>query len=508
MARDPQVEDPCRILVVDDEVNLRAVLKGLLVREGYSVEEAADGASGLAAARAKGFAAVITDLRMPGLDGMELLSSLKSEQPELPVILLTAHGDVSRAVEAMRRGAFDFLTKPFDATELAAVVEKAAATRLMRRRDVHEAKAGLATLVGSSDAMKRLRERVEKIAPAPSNVLLLGETGTGKELVARALHELSTRSRGPFVATNCAAIPETMVEAELFGHEKGAFTGAVASRPGRLELADGGTLFLDEIGDMDLKVQPKLLRALEQREVERVGGGASKKVDLRLVSATHPGLAAMVESGRFRRDLYFRVAVLTVELPPLRERLTDLPELVDHFRRKHSARTGKKVEPAGPELLAKLRAHSFPGNVRELENLVESLVVLADRSMRVADLPVALGGGGTFSRSDAPPLSLSDAPPLSTSDGPPAPRSDAPAAASASTVPAAAAAPPATIPSGPIKDVVRDAVAALEREIIVRMLKETGGNVTRAAERLGLSRKGLQLKLRDLAIPRLGEPAA
>jgi DNA-binding NtrC family response regulator len=482
MARDPQVDDPCRILVVDDEVNLRAVLKGLLVREGYSVEEASDGASGLALARAKGFAAVISDLRMPGLDGMELLSSLKSEQPELPVILLTAHGDVSRAVEAMRRGAFDFLTKPFDAAELAAVVEKAAATRLLRRRDVHEAKAGISTLVGASDAMKRLRERVEKIAPAPSNVLLLGETGTGKELVARALHELSARARGPFVATNCAAIPETMVEAELFGHEKGAFTGAVASRPGRLELADGGTLFLDEIGDMDLKVQPKLLRALEQREVERVGGGAAKKVDLRLISATHPGLAAMVESGTFRRDLWFRVAVLTIELPPLRERLADLPELVDHFRRKHAARIGKKVDPAGEELLARLRAHSFPGNVRELENLVESLVVLADRTLRVADLPAALGGGPP-ARSAEPPIARSAAPP------------DAPAAAGN----------PASIPSGPIKDVVRDAVAALEREIIVRMLKETGGNVTRAAERLGLSRKGLQLKLKDLAIARLGE---
>jgi DNA-binding NtrC family response regulator len=492
MAHDRRVDDPCRILVVDDEVNLRAVLKGLLDREGYSVEEAGDGASGLALARSKGFAVVITDLRMPGLDGMALLASLKSEQPELPVVVLTAHGDVSRAVEAMRRGAFDFLTKPFDAAELATVVEKAAATRLMRRRDVHEAKAGLATLVGSSDAMKRLRERVEKIAPAPSNVLLLGETGTGKELAARALHELSTRARGPFVATNCAAIPETMVEAELFGHERGAFTGAVASRPGRLELADGGTLFLDEIGDMDLKVQPKLLRALEQREVERVGGGGVKKVDLRLISATHPGLNAMVEQGRFRRDLYFRVAVLTIELPPLRERLADLPELVDHFRRKHAARIGKKVDPAGEELLGKLRNHSFPGNVRELENLVESLVVLAERTMRVADLPVALGGGATAPAAAA----------VATSCAPP---SDAPAANAVSS--AAAPAPPAAIPSGPIKDVVRDAVAALEREIIVRMLKETGGNVTRAAERLGLSRKGLQLKLRDLAIPRLGEAA-
>jgi DNA-binding NtrC family response regulator len=492
MARDPGrdagVDDPCRILVVDDETNLRAVLKGLLVREGYSVDEAEDGARGLVMARAKSYAAVITDLRMPGLDGMELLTSLRNEQPELPVILLTAHGQVGNAVDAMRRGAFDFLTKPFDAAELAAVVEKAAATRLMRRRDVHEPKAGLATLVGSSDAMKRLRERVEKIAPAPSNVLLLGETGTGKELVARALHELSPRARGPFVATNCAAIPETMVEAELFGHEKGAFTGAVASRPGRLELADGGTLFLDEIGDMDLKVQPKLLRALEQREIERVGGGVAKKIDLRLVAATHAGLAAMVEQGKFRRDLWFRIAVLTVELPPLRERLADLPELVEHFRKKHAARAGKKIEPAGGELLARLRAHAFPGNVRELENLVESLVVLADRAMRVSDLPVALGGGG---RPDAPAAPAASQLPAA-----------APAAAPAG---AAAVAQVSAIPSGPIKDVVRDAVAVIERELIVRMLKETGGNVTRAAERLGLSRKGLQLKLRDLAIARLGD---
>jgi DNA-binding NtrC family response regulator len=505
MARDARVDDPCRVLVVDDETNLRAVLKGLLVREGYAVDEAVDGAQGLARARDRNYAAVITDLRMPGVDGMQLLATLHEEQPDLPVILLTAHGQVANAVDAMRRGAFDFLTKPFDAAELAAVLEKAATTRLLRRRDVHEPKAGVQALIGSSDAMKRLRERIEKIAPAPSNVLVLGETGTGKELVASALHHGSPRARGPFVATNCAAIPETMVEAELFGHEKGAFTGAVAARPGRLELADGGTLFLDEIGDMDLKMQPKLLRALEQREIERVGSATRRKVDLRLVAATHPDLAAKVERGAFRRDLYFRVAVLTVELPPLRERMSDLPELVEHFRRKHAARLGKTIEPAAPALLEQLRAHSYPGNVRELENLVESLVVLAGRTMRVSDLPVALGGGGTPDaagdepppRDEAPSTPAPAAAPLSNATSVPPPPAPTPVSGSSML--------PQVIPTGPFKEVVRDAVAALERELITRMLRETAGNVTRAAERLGRSRKGLQLKLRDLSISRFGD---
>jgi len=502
MARDARVDDPCRVLVVDDETNLRAVLKGLLVREGYAVDEAADGVQGLARARATNYAAVITDLRMPGVDGMQLLATLHDEQPDLPVILLTAHGQISSAVDAMRRGAFDFLTKPFDAAELATVIEKAATTRLLRRRDVHERKRGVQALIGSSDAMKRLRERIERIASAPSNVLVLGETGTGKELVASALHAGSPRSQGPFVATNCAAIPETMVEAELFGHERGAFTGAVAARPGRLELADGGTLFLDEIGDMELRVQPKLLRALEQREIERVGGSTRRKVDLRLVAATHPDLAAKVERGAFRRDLYFRIAVLAVELPPLRERMSDLPELVEHFRAKHAARLGKSIAPASPALLEKLGAHSYPGNVRELENLVESMVVLAGRAMRVSDLPVALGGGGP---SDDPDDVPRIEPPRGGLPDGAAAASSPPSEPSAPSSAADASILPQVIPSGPFKEVVRDAVAALERELITRMLRETGGNVTRAAERLGLSRKGLQLKLRDLSIARLGD---
>ncbi len=470
MPSDPRLDDPCRVLVVDDEVNLRAVLRGLLEREGYSVDEAGDGRAGLEKARAKSYAAVVTDLRMPEMDGSQLLDVLKREHPEVPVVVLTAHGSVQTAVDAMRRGAFDFLTKPFDQVELSQVLERAIASRLARRREVHDPRPALLALVGASDAMKRVRERIGKVAPTPSNVLILGETGTGKELVARALHELSGRAKGPFVATNCAAIPETMVEAELFGHERGAFTGAVASRPGRFELADGGTLFLDEIGDMDLKVQPKLLRALEQREIERVGGGAPRRIDVRLVAATQPELAQKVEAGTFRRDLYFRVAVLTIELPPLRDRMTDLPELVEHFRIKHTARLRKQVAPASGELLACLRSHAFPGNVRELENLVESLVVLADRAMRTSDLPPAL-------------------------------------AAAAPAPPAGSAAPP-PVATGQIKDVVRDAKAALEREMITRALRDHGGNVTHTAVALGLSRKGLQLKLKELCISRLGEPAA
>ncbi len=465
------LEDPCRLLLVDDEVNLRAVLKGLLEREGYSVDEAADGAEGLARARERAYGAVLTDLRMPGMDGAQLLDQLRREQPETPVVMLTAHGNVATAVDAMRRGAFDFLTKPFDKDELAQVLERALATRMTRRREVHEAQPALQALVGSGAAMARVRERIQKVAGAPTNVLILGETGTGKELVARALHELSPRASASFVATNCAAIPETMVEAELFGHERGAFTGAVATRPGRFELADGGTLFLDEVGDMDLKVQPKVLRALEQREIQRVGAATTRKVDVRLVAATHPDLAQKVESGAFRRDLWFRLAVLTIELPPLRDRREDIPELVEHFRKKHGARSKKSVAPASGALLARLVAHDWPGNVRELENVIESLVVLADRELRESDLPQALRSG------DAPA-------PVAAFDGAPA------------------QAAPLRVGAGPLKDVVRDAVAHLERDIITRTLREQSGNVTHAATALGLSRKGLQLKLKELGISR------
>jgi DNA-binding NtrC family response regulator len=483
MTQRRDLDDPCRLLLVDDEVNLRAVLKGLLERDGYSVDEAQDGAAGLVKAREKSYAAVLTDLRMPGMDGLELLAALREERPEVPVVMLTAHGTVATAVDAMKRGAFDFLTKPFDQAELAQVIERAVTSRLMRRRELHDARPGLQALVGAGPAMARVRERIAKVAAAPSNVLILGETGTGKELVARALHEGSPRAGGSFVATNCAAIPETMVEAELFGHERGAFTGAVATRPGRFELADGGTLFLDEVGDMDLKVQPKLLRALEQREVQRVGASATRKVDVRVVAATHADLAQKVERGLFRRDLWFRLAVLTIELPPLRERREDLPELVDHFRKKHGARLKKTIAPASRELLARLHHHDWPGNVRELENVVESLVVLCDGTMAVRDLPGALQQG------EVPPL-----PPLPTETG-------VHATAQASTHAAGAAV--AHAPGGPLKDVVRDAVALLERELITKALKETDGNVTHAATALGLSRKGLQLKLKELSISRL-----
>jgi len=476
MAQRRELDDPCRLLVVDDEANLREVLKGLLEREGYSVELAPDGATALVKARERSYAAVLTDLAMPGLDGMELLAELRQLAPDLPVVMLTAHGTVAKAVEAMRLGAFNFLTKPFDQAELARVIESAVACRMVRRRDVQDGRAALQALIGAGAAMSRVRERIAKVAPTPSNVLILGETGTGKELVARALHEASPRAAGSFIATNCAAIPETMAEAELFGHERGAFTGAVATRPGRFELADGGTLFLDEIGDMELRMQPKLLRALEQREIQRVGAGVTKKVDVRVIAATHPDLAAKVEQGAFRRDLWFRLAVLTIELPPLRDRREDLPELVEHFRRKHGGRLRKPLAPAAPELLARLLAHDWPGNVRELENVIESLVVLADGAMRVDDLPGPLRAG--------PP------PPL------PAVAADAVAPATAPPV-----APAATV-VGPLKDVVRDAVAKIETELITRALRDSGGNVTHAADALGLSRKGLQLKLKELSISR------
>ena len=457
------------LLIVDDEVNIRRVLTAMLKREGYEVAAAADGEQALIALHKSPIDVVITDLVMPKLGGLELLRRVATEFPDVPVIMITAHGTVDTAVEAMKAGAFDYITKPFDQEELKKVILKATRARDLERQHLHTAAGDSERppLVGQSAPMRAIYEIVAKVADSPSTVLITGESGTGKELVAQALHRGSSRRDQPLIKVNCAAIPKDLVESELFGYEKGAFTGAVGSKPGRFELADGGTLFLDEIGEVPVEMQVKLLRALQESEFERVGGIRTIHVNVRLITATNRDLMALIDEGRFREDLYYRLNVVPVALPPLRDRKEDIPALAQHFVERYNRRLGKRVERVDDEALEVLLGYSWPGNIRELENLMERSVLFADGTViTAAQLPEAL-------REKAP--------------GPPTP------IAAVGPIGAIAA------PSGAsMKEIVRQAQAELERELISRALDETSGNVTRAAKRLQISRKSLQVKMKEL----------
>ena len=459
------------VLIVDDELNIRRVLAAMLAREGYEVTAAADGEQALAVLQKTPVHVVVTDLIMPRLGGMELLGRVAAEFPDVPVIVITAHGTVDSAVQALKAGAFDYITKPFEQEELKKVIAKATRAHEIERQNVHgPTKAGeKAPLIGHSSAMRQIFEIVAKVAESPSTILITGESGTGKELIARELHQGSSRRDKPLIKVNCAAIPKDLVESELFGYERGAFTGAVGSKPGRFELADGGTLFLDEIGEIPVEMQVKLLRALQESEFERVGGIKTLHVDVRLIAATNRDLQALIADGRFREDLFYRLAVVPISLPPLRDRREDIPLLVHHFIGKYDQRLGKRVERVDEEAMQMLLAYSWPGNIRELENLME-------RSVLFADGPVILGS------------SLPDA---------------LRERSSGATVPIAAVGPLGAIaaPSGAsMKEIVRHAQAELEKELISRALEETGGNVTRAAKRLQISRKSLQVKMKELGL--------
>jgi two-component system, NtrC family, response regulator AtoC len=459
------------VLIVDDELNIRRVLAAMLAREGYEVTTAADGEQALAVLHKTPVHVLVTDLVMPRMGGMELLGRVAAEFPDVPVIVITAHGTVDSAVQALKAGAFDYITKPFEQEELKKVIAKATRAHEIERQNVHApTSAGeKPPLVGESAAIRQTYEIVARVAESPSTVLITGESGTGKELIARELHRGSSRRDKPLIKVNCAAIPKDLVESELFGYEKGAFTGAVGSKPGRFELADGGTLFLDEIGEVPVEMQVKLLRALQESEFERVGGIKTIHVDVRLITATNRDLKALIADGRFREDLYYRLAVVPISLPPLRDRKEDIPLLVAHFIAKYNQRLGKRVARVDDEAMQMLLAYSWPGNIRELENLME-------RSVLFADGPVILGA------------SLPDA----LRERVPGP-----------AVPIAAVGPLGAIaaPSGAsMKEIVRQAQAELEKELISRALDETNGNVTRAAKRLQISRKSLQVKMKELGL--------
>ena len=370
-----------RVIVIDDEVNAAAALETLLKEDGYEVTRANDARTGLQLLEKEEPDVVLTDLRMPGMDGLELLTRIKQIRPEIMVILMTAYGTVKTAVKAMKLGAEDYLGKPIDVEELEFVLQKVlekksllAEARGLRERLEHKYR--FDNLVGESPEMLAVFKTIRQVAPSAASVLLLGESGTGKELFAQALHQNSSRRTKPFVKVACAALPETLLESELFGHEKGSFTGAIYTRAGRFESADGGTLFLDEIGDISPTVQVKLLRFLEQREFERVGGNKTFKVDVRSVAATHRDLKKRVQDGSFREDLYYRLNVIEINIPPLRERPGDVPLLAHHFLAKYATANGKDIQGLSDEVMTLLLAHPWPGNVRELENAVEHAVIV------------------------------------------------------------------------------------------------------------------------------------
>lgn len=388
-----------RILLIDDDESLRRVAEYTLAEEGYDVLTAPDGRAGLDLFRSAAVDVVLSDVRMPELDGMDLLPQIRAMQPDLPVIMLTAHGTIASAVEAMKLGAFDYLTKPFSLDQLRASVRKAVEVGALKQENRHlrqmvAERFSFDMMIAGSRAMREVADLAARVAQSDSTVLLLGESGTGKELLAKAIHLHGARRRGPFVPVNCAAIPEALIESELFGHRRGAFTGAVSDAQGKVEAADGGTLFLDEIGDLPLVMQAKILRLLQEREIDRLGDPKPRRVDIRVIAATNRDLQKMVADGAFREDLYYRLAVVPVRVPPLRERTDDIPLLVEHFLAKHAGRLGRTPVPSVDKpVYAALNQYLWPGNVRELENVVERALVLdRDGAIGLDDLPESLRG--------------------------------------------------------------------------------------------------------------------
>lgn len=445
-----------RILVVDDEEIVRESLTAWLEKDGYTLESAEDGPAALKLLRASTWSILLVDLKMPGMDGLEVLSHAKEIQPDTAVVIMTAFATVDTAVNAMKGGAYDYLVKPFDPEELSLMIQKIVEQQALRRenlilRKVLKREYRFRDLVSKSASMQAVFDLARTAARSPSTILVLGESGTGKELLARAVHAESPRASKPFVAVSCAALTETLLESELFGYEKGAFTGAASRREGRFEAAHGGTLFLDEIGDIGPKLQMDLLRVLEERRVTRVGGTESFAVDVRIVAATNRDLKRAVAEDRFRQDLYYRLNVITLQIPPLRERKEDVPILVDHILERLGAELGKPVEGISSEGMALLLAHSWPGNVRELRNVLErGLVVAKGPVIEARDLGLTLNEAG---ETPARPASLEE----------------------------------------------------VERLHVERVLRSTGGNVTQAAKILDIDRVTLYAKIKKYGLKRAEE---
>lgn len=379
-----------KILIVDDEMPIRRTLRDILEFEGYDVDEASDGLECIAKVQKEKYDVVITDIKMPKMDGIEALERLQILSPEIPVIMVSGHGTIDTAVEAVKKGAFDFISKPPDLNRMLITVRNAIEradlvnTTQVLRKQVKSSKG--VTMIGESGPILEIKKMLEKVAPTESRVLITGQNGTGKELVARWIHEKSNRADGPLVEVNCAAIPAELIESELFGHKKGSFTGAIADRPGKFEAANGGTLFLDEIGDMSLDAQAKVLRALQESKIVRVGDSKEIKVDVRVLAATNKDLRAEIAAGRFREDLYHRLAVIVVKVPSLNERRDDIPLLVEHFNRRIADDYGHPPKAFTPGAIKSLQDYNWTGNIRELANVIERLFILCDQTVSEADV--------------------------------------------------------------------------------------------------------------------------
>jgi two-component system, NtrC family, nitrogen regulation response regulator NtrX len=447
------------ILIVDDEPGVRSSLSGVLRDEGYSVEAVATGEACLDRLTRGPVDLIVLDVWMPGMDGLATLAKLRERQVDTQVVLISGHGNIESAVKAIKLGAFDFVEKPLSLDKTLLVVRNALRQRLLEdeNRALRARVDRTPTMVGESLAMRQLREQVALAAPSNGRVLIYGENGTGKELVARTMHSLSRRRNGPFVEVNCAAIPEELIESELFGHVRGAFTGAVADRRGKFEMADGGTIFLDEIADMSLKTQAKVLRVLQEQTMEQVGGTARIKVDARVLAATNKDLHTEIRAGNFREDLYFRLNVIPVFVPPLRERPEDIPLLADHFMAEFAREYGRRPKRFDQGAQSTLQHYMWPGNVRELRNVIERLVIMVPGQLISAEDLGFLGHGAV-------------------------PRPDADAAA-------------------PGRLTLHDARERFERDLILRTLAEQQGNMSRTAEVLGVERSNLYRKMRGFGIP-------
>jgi len=440
------------ILVIDDEATQVSTLAGFLRKKGYRVEEALSGTDGIDIVRQKVIDLVLTDFKMPDKSGLEVLREIKAINPEVGVVMMTAYGSIESATEAMKQGASDYLTKPIDLDQLEVIVAKALERKRLlsenkRLREQLAEKYRFVEIQSQSPQMEEVLNRAGRVAASNATVLIRGESGTGKELIARAIHAASPRSSGPFVAVNCAALSEGLLESELFGHEKGAFTGAIRQKRGRFELADGGTLFIDEVGDIPLPVQVKLLRAIQEQSFERVGGTETLRVDVRIVAATNRNLEQMLKEGTFRDDLYYRLNVVSIHIPPLRDRRLDIPLLVDHFLKKYAAENHKPITGVSREAMDLLMKYDYPGNVRELENIIEQAVVLGrDELITTEDLPLSVRGMQSeedFSRGS-----------------------------------------------------FEERVAAFEKHLIRDALERANGVQTRAAELLGMTERHLRYKLK------------
>jgi DNA-binding NtrC family response regulator len=444
------------ILVVDDDQNIRRVLKDLLRKEGFNVLTASDVDKALPLIDQQDLDLIMTDLKMPGKSGMDLLTLCHEKRPAVPVIMITAFGNVEAAVAAMKKGAYDFITKPFDENELLNVIEKAISESEMNKELIStyfDKETHFSQIIGKTPVIQQVFQTIQKIAPTDSTVLITGETGVGKELIAREIHLGSQRRDHPFVKVNCAAIPETLLESELFGYEKGAFTGAVTNKPGRFEIAHQGTILLDEMGEIPLHLQAKLLGVIQDKSFDRVGGVKTIKVDIRIIAATNQDLQSAVQSGKFRSDLFYRLNVVPIHIPPLRERKDDLIPLAGYFLKIFTEKYCKKINNVSPEIMATFSNYDWPGNIRELENVLERMVLMSETDTLTLDqLPAEIRGTVT------------------------------------------------TVESPTLKEKIDTISQMTEKQMIIDALNKTNQNRTRAAKLLGISRRTLQNKIKEYCL--------